>query len=284
MNADNEYRSGFVALVGRPNAGKSTLLNKILGTKVSIVSDKPQTTRTQITGVLNRQRAQLVFIDTPGMHKPRSALGKSLNNTAKAASSQVDVVCFLLDGSAPYGSGDAAIASTLPTNAVILVTKTDICSPQKVLQQLASTSHLNVSQWFPMSGKTGDGIEPFLAHLEQTVPKGPRLYPEGMVTDVSEEIWLAELVREQLLAITRAELPYSIATRVTEVEGTRIRCEILVERESQKAMVIGSDGELLKAVGIAVRQQLAGKIYLELVVKVEKNWQRHPALVKRLGY
>ncbi len=284
MNKDNEYRSGFVAFIGRPNAGKSTLFNKILGTKVSIVSNKPQTTRTQVKGILNRQRSQLVFVDTPGVHKPYSALGISLNNTAKEASSQADVVCFILDGSARYGSGDAAITASLPTGAVIVVTKTDICSPQQVLEQLAATSHLNASQWFPVSGKTSSGIEPLLAYLEEQMPKGPRLYPAGMVTDAREETWIAELVREQLLAVTRDELPYSIATRVTEVEGPRICCEIFVERESQKAMVIGRNGKVLKAVGSAVRQQLDGNIYLELVVKIEKNWQRHAALVQRLGY
>ncbi len=277
-------RSGFVTLIGRPNAGKSTLLNKILGFKVSIVSDKPQTTRTQVRGVLDRPGAQLVFVDTPGIHKPRTALGSSLNATANQASSQVDVVCFVLDATARYGRGDAAIAQRLPKESVIVVTKSDIASRPQIAEQLAATSDLDAAQWFPVSGRTGDGIEDLVSYLTTRMPLGPRLYPEGMVTDVGDEFWVAELVREKLLALTREELPHSVATRVTEWEWPRIRCEILVERESQKPMVIGKGGEVLKKVGTAVRAEIGEEVFIELFVKVEKNWQRRPELVQRLGY
>ena len=279
-----DERSGFVTLIGRPNAGKSTLLNKILGFKVSIVSDKPQTTRTQVRGVHDRAGAQLVFVDTPGIHKPRTALGTSLNATANRASSQVDVVCFVLDATARYGRGDAAIAERLPKDSVIVVTKSDIASGQQIVEQLAATSHLDVAQWFPVSGRTGDGIEDLVTYLTGRMPLGPRLYPEGMLTDVGDEFWVAELVREKLLALTRDELPHSVATRVTEWEWPRIRCEILVERESQKPMVIGKGGEVLKKVGTAVRAEIGEEVFIELFVKVEKNWQRRPELVQRLGY
>ena len=277
-------RSGFVTLIGRPNAGKSTLLNKILGFKVSIVSDKPQTTRTQVRGVHGPPGAQLVFVDTPGIHKPRTALGTSLNATANQASSQVDVVCFVLDATARYGRGDAAIAERLPKDSVIVVTKSDIASDQQIVEQLAATSHLDAAQWFPVSGRTGDGIEDLVTYLTGRMPSGPRLYPEGMLTDVGDEFWVAELVREKLLALTRDELPHSVATRVTEWEWPRIRCEILVERESQKPMVIGKGGEVLKKVGTAVRAEIGEEVFIELFVKVEKNWQRRPELVQRLGY
>jgi len=279
-----EYHSGFVTLVGRPNAGKSTLLNQILGQKVSIVSDKPQTTRTQVRGVLTRPDYQLVFVDTPGIHKPRSALGTSLNATASKATRSVDVVCFVVDATAPYGRGDRYIAESLPKDAVVVVTKADIAKPQQILAQLEATTEIDAVAWFPVSGKTGDGTEALVEHLRDRMPEGPQYYPDEMITDVPEAFWVAELVREQLLAVARQELPHSIATRVTEWEWPRIRCEILVERESQKAMVIGKGGENLKKAGTAVRRQLPEGVFIELFVKVEKNWQRRPDSVAELGY
>ncbi|NCG37518.1 MAG: GTPase Era [Actinobacteria bacterium] len=283
-NEEPEHRSGFVSLVGRPNSGKSTLLNQILGQKVSIVSDKPQTTRTQIRGVLTKPEFQLIFVDTPGIHKPRSALGSSLNATAAAATRSVDAVCFVLDATAPYGRGDEFIAKSLPSNAVIVVTKADIAKPEQVLNQLSATSKLDANAWFPVSGKTGEGVDALIENLCARLPVGPQFYPEDMITDVPEALWVAELVREQLLAVARQELPHSIATRVTEWEWPRVRCEILVERESQKAMVIGKGGETLKKAGTAVRRQLPEGAFIELFVRVEKNWQRRPASVAELGY
>lgn len=278
------YRSGFVTFVGRPNAGKSTLLNQILGQKVSIVSDKPQTTRTQVRGVLTTDTHQIVFVDTPGIHKPRSALGTSLNATAANAISDVDIVCFVVDATAPYGRGDAYIASSLPHDAVVIVTKADIAKPEQVLEQLKATSELPAEAWFPVSGRTGEGVDDLIAHLRSRLPEGPQFYPDDMISDVPDPFWVAELVREQLLAVARQELPHSIATRVTEWEWPRIRCEILVERESQKAMVIGKGGENLKKAGTAVRHQLPDGAFVELFVKVEKNWQRRPESVNELGY
>ena len=273
-----------MTLIGRPNAGKSTLLNKILGLKVSIVSDKPQTTRTQVRGVLERDSTQIVFVDTPGIHKPRTALGSSLNATAGQASAQVDVVCFVLDATARYGRGDASIAARLPQQSVIVVTKCDVATPAQIAEQLTATSQLDAAQWFPVSGRSGDGIDDLIAYLSARMPPGPRLYPEGTLTDVADEFWVAELVREKLLAVTRDELPHSVATRVTEWEWPRIRCEILVERESQKPIVIGKGGAVLRSVGTAVRAEIGEEVFIELHVKVEKNWQRRPELIARLGY
>jgi len=278
------FRSGFVTLVGRPNVGKSTLLNRILGTKVSIVSDKPQTTRTEVRGVLNRPGAQIVFVDTPGIHKPRTTLGERLNATATGTIGDVDVVCLVLDATAPIGRGDEFVASRVPKNALVVLNKIDAANREEVFAQLGRAGAFELAEYFPVSARTGAGVPELVDRLAQLMPLGPQLYPDDMVTDVPEAFWVAELVREQLLAITRDELPHSVAARVTEWEWPLVRCEILVERESQKGIVIGKGGSVLKAVGIAVRKQLPEGAYLELHVKVDKDWQRRPAALDRLGY
>ena len=278
-------RSGFVTIVGRPNVGKSTLLNTMLGIKVSIVSDKPQTTRTQVRGVLSRPDLQIVFVDTPGIHKPRTLLGERLNDSATGAIGDVDVVCLVVDATAAIGPGDRFVASRVPRDAIVVVNKVDLASPEEVLAQLArAAEQLDLDHYFPVSAKTGDGVPELVAHLAERLPEGPQYYPDDMVTDVPEAFWVAELVREQLLAVTHDELPHSIATRVTEWEWPSIRCEILVERDSQKGIVIGKKGAVLKEVGTRVRQQLVPGAYLELFVKVDKDWQRRPKALERLGY
>jgi GTPase len=278
------FRSGFVSLVGRPNVGKSTLLNRILGHKVAIVSDKPQTTRHRIQGVLDRSGAQVVFVDTPGIHKPRTPLGERLNLAAESTIGDVDVVVLVIDATQPLGRGDRWVADRVPRDAVVVVNKVDAARPETVLSQLHAAAELDRSEYFPVSAKTGEGVDPLLEHLVSRLPAGPRYYPEGMVTDVPEAFQVAELVREQLLAVAREELPHSIATRVTEWEWPRIRVEILVERESQKGIVIGQRGSVLKKVGTAVRRQLPEGAYLELHVKVDKDWQRRPGSLDRLGF
>jgi GTPase len=279
-----EFRSGFVSLVGRPNVGKSTLLNRILGHKVAIVSDKPQTTRHRIQGVLNRADAQVVFVDTPGIHKPRTALGQRLNVAAESAIGDVDVVVLVLDATQPLGRGDRWVADRVPADAVVVVNKVDIARPGDVLEQLRAAAELDLAEYFPLSARTGAGVAELVDHVVERLPPGPRLFPEDMVTDVPEAFRVAELVREQLLAVAREELPHSIATRVTEWDWPLIRCEILVERDSQKGIVIGHRGEVLKQVGTAVRSQLPDGAYLELHVKVDKDWQRRPAALDRLGF
>jgi GTP-binding protein Era len=271
-------------LVGRPNVGKSTLLNRILGTKVTIVSDKPQTTRTQVRGVLTRPDAQVVFVDTPGIHKPRTLLGERLNDTAASALGDVDVACLVVDATAPVGPGDRFIAERLPRDAFVVVNKVDAASRADVLTQLERAGALDFSEYFPVSARTGEGVDALVEAVVARMPEGPLYYPDDMVTDVPEAFWVAELVREQLLAVAREELPHSIACRVTEWEWPRIRCEILVERESQKGIVIGKGGEVLKTVGTAVRSQLPEGAFLELFVKVDKDWQRRPRALDRLGY
>ncbi|HRW36787.1 MAG: GTPase Era [Acidimicrobiales bacterium] len=279
-------RSGFVTLVGRPNVGKSTLLNQILGQKVTIVSDKPQTTRTQVRGVLTRPDAQVVFVDTPGIHKPRTLLGERLNDTATGSMGDVDVVCLLVDATQPVGRGDQWVGARVPSDAIVIVNKIDRVPPEQVMAQLQAASDLldGGDEYFPISARTGDGVPELVEALVGRLPEGPAYYPDDMVTDVPDAFWVAELVREQLLAVTRDEVPHSVATRVTEWEWPRVRVEILVERESQKGIVIGKKGAVLKEVGTRVRRQLAAGAYLELFVKVDKDWQRKAKALERLGY
>jgi GTP-binding protein Era len=284
-------RSGFVTLVGRPNVGKSTLLNAILGTKVTIVSDKPQTTRTQVRGVYNRlggpgvDAAQVVFVDTPGIHKPRTLLGERLNDTASSAIGDVDVVCLVIDATAPLGRGDKFVAGQVPRDAIVVVNKTDVARPDEILLQLSkAAAELDLSEYFPVSARTGQGVDELVAALVDRLPEGPAYYPDDMITDVPEAFWVAELVREQLLAVVREEVPHSVATQVVEWEWPRIRVEILVERDSQKGIVIGKGGKVLKQVGTAVRAQLPEGAFIELFVKVDKDWQRRAKALERLGY
>ncbi len=283
--SDSGFRSGFVTFVGRPNVGKSSLVNAICGRKISIVSDKPQTTRHRIMGVLTRPTSQLVFVDTPGLHKPVTALGERVNATALDSVGDVDVSCLVLDATAPFGSGDRWVADRIDiTNSIVIVNKTDIASRQQVLKMLTASSDLGAREYFPVSAVSGDGLGVLLSYLTDRVPVGPRYFPDDEVSDLPEERWVAELVREQLLAVTRDELPYSIATQVVEWEWPRIRVDIIVERDSQKGMVIGKGGEILKRAGERARAQLPEGVYLELRVKVDKDWQRKPERVTRLGY
>ena len=278
------FRSGFVTLVGRPNVGKSTLLNRILGQKISIVSDKPQTTRHQIRGVLNRDDVQVVFVDTPGIHKPRTLMGERLNDTANDALDGVDVACLLIDATARIGPGDRFIAERLPKSSVLVLNKVDAANEERILAQLAKAAGFEFSEYFPVSAVTGKGVDALVDHLVSRLPEGPQWYPDDEITDAPEQFRVAELVREQLLAVAREELPHSIATRVAEWEWPRIRVEILVERESQKPIVIGKKGSVLKEVGTQVRAQLPEGAFIELFVKVDRDWQRRPRALDRLGY
>ena len=281
----SDFRSGFVTFVGRPNVGKSTLVNSICGRKVTIVSDKPQTTRRQVRGVLTRRDFQIVFVDTPGLHKPVSALGTRVNTAALESIADVDVSVLVIDGTKPFGSGDQWVADKLDlSRTVVVVNKCDVASKDDVLSQLAKASSLDALAYFPVSARTGEGVSALVDFIVDRLPEGPMFYPDDTVSDLTDPEWVAELVREQLLHVTRDELPYSIATRVTEWEWPRVKCEIIVERESQKGMVIGKGGLVLKEVGTRVREQLPPGIFLELRVKVDKDWQRRADRVERLGY
>lgn len=281
----DDFRSGFVTFVGRPNVGKSSLINEICGQKISIVSDKPQTTRHRIMGVLTRPEAQVVFVDTPGLHKAVTALGERVNATALDSVKDVDVTCLVLDATTPFGKGDRWVADRMDvTDSVVIVNKLDIAKPKQVLAMLQAASALEAREYFPVSATSGEGIDALVEYLISRLPPGPKYFPDDEISDLPEERWVAELVREQLLAVTRDELPYSIATQVTEWEWPRIRVDILVERDSQKGMVIGKGGLILKQAGERARAQLPEGVYLELRVKVDKDWQRRAERVERLGY
>ncbi|HTT87635.1 MAG TPA: GTPase Era [Acidimicrobiales bacterium] len=304
--SDEELRSGFVTVVGRPNVGKSTLVNRIVGTKVTITSPRPNTTRRSVRGVLHRPGSQAVFVDTPGLHRPRTALGRRLSEHIGDALADVDVVVPVLDATVAIGPGDrlvlarAAEAGRAATatgagdgdlsRLLLVVNKVDRAPRAEVLAALAEAHDLLEgaeeagAEYFPVSAVTGEGVDALVAGVLGRLPPGPPFFPTDMTSDVAEAFWVAELVREQLLAHVRQELPHAIACRVTEWEWPRIKVEILVERESQKAIVIGRGGAVLKAAGAAVRAQLAPGAYLELVVRVEKRWQQRPDAIERLGY
>lgn len=282
-------RAGFVAVVGRPNVGKSTLVNRMVGTKVSITSPRPNTTRHGVRGILHRPGVQAVFVDTPGLHRPRTALGERLNETASASLEDVDVVVAVVDATAPIGPGDRMVldrALAAVEQPLVAVNKVDRAKPEQVLERLAGAADAcgERGELFPVSARTGDGVDALVEAVLGGLPEGPAYYPADMVTDTPEVRRVAELVREQLLRRAREELPHAIACRVTEWEWPRIRCEIVVERDSQKAIVIGRGGEVLKAVGTAVRRELPPGAYLELFVRVEKHWQQRQDLLDRLGY
>ena len=284
-NETHDFHSGFVTFVGRPNVGKSSLVNAICGRKISIVSDKPQTTRHRIMGVLTRPDSQIVFVDTPGLHKPVSALGERVNATALGSVTDVDVTCLVLDATMPFGKGDRWVADKIDiAESIVIVNKTDVASRKQVMAMLQAASSLDAAEYFPVSAKSGEGVGALVEHLGALLPNGPKYFPDDEVSDLPEERWVAELVREQLLAVTRDELPYSIATQVTEWEWPRIRVDIIVERDSQKGMVIGKGGQILKRAGELARAELPEGVYLELRVKVDKDWQRRPERVERLGY
>jgi GTP-binding protein Era len=273
-----------VAVVGRANVGKSTLVNAMVGEKVSIVSDKPQTTRAPARAVLARHGAEVVLVDTPGLHKPRTLLSQQLNRSALGAMEGVDAVVLVVDARAGVGRGDSFVAERLPKSAVCALNKIDSLPRSVVFTQLRAAGDLGLAEYFPVSARTGAGVEALLAGVVARLPEGPRLYPPGTTREMPEPEWVAELVREQLLALTREELPYSIACRVTDWEWPYVRCEVLVERESQKGMVIGRGGSLLKQVGTKVRAQMPAGAYLELSVRVAHDWQRRPEALEQLGY
>jgi GTP-binding protein Era len=207
-----------------------------------------------------------------------------MNAAALDALADVDVVCLVLDATAPMGRGDRFVAERVPRNALCVVNKVDVATRAQVAEQLARAAQLDVAEYFPVSARTGEGVAELRDAVVARMPDGPPYYPQGTVTDVPDAVWVAELVREQLLAVVRDELPHSVACQVTELEWPRIRCEILVERESQKGIVIGKGGSVLRQVGTAARAQLAPGAHLEVVVKVERDWQRRPRVLDRLGF
>jgi GTPase len=295
------FRSGFASFVGRPNAGKSTLTNALIGSKIAITSSKPQTTRHAIRGILHRKDAQLVVIDTPGLHKPRTLLGSRLNDVVRETWAEVDVIGFCVPADVTVGRGDEFIVNELRsvagrTPVLGIVTKTDLAKPEQIAERLTELSALmEFAEIVPCSAVDGFQVGLLADLLVSHLPEGPPLYPDGELTDEPEETLVAELIREAALEGVRDELPHSIAVVIEEMVPREGRDDLLdvhanlyVERQSQKGIVIGKGGERLRKVGTDARRQieklLGTKIYLDLHVKIAKDWQRDPRQLRKLGF
>ena len=288
--------SGFVPVVGRPNVGKSTLVNSLVGEKVAITSARPQTTRNTIRGVLTTNEAQLVFVDTPGLHKPRTTLGARLNTLVDGSIAEADAVLFVLDATQRIGPGDRRIAERLlkaGAPVVVVVNKVDAASQEQTIVQLDEAGEWDFEAYVPISALKDDGLDRVVRELVALLPDGPFFFPPEMHTDQPDQFLAAELVREKYLSRLREELPHSVAVVVGDIE-TRddgvvvVPAIVYVERESQKGIVIGKGGELAKAVGSEARPELerlfGAKVFLDLRVKVEKDWQRRDHALDRLGF
>ena len=290
------FRSGFVALIGRPNVGKSTLLNHLVGEKVAITSPVAQTTRNRLRAILTTETAQLVLLDTPGIHKPHHLLGERLVQTARNSIGEVDVVLALMDGSVPMGRGDQFVLDLLQQirQPVLLgLNKQDLVAAQEQAELIASyQAALPLAPLFPFSATSGEGCAALVAAMAELLPPGPMLYPAGTISDQPERLLLAELIREQVLHLTREEIPHSVAVQIERLEEdgprTAVLATVMVERSSQKGILIGKGGAMLKAIGTGARLQMQkvfdGPVYLELFVKVVPHWRQKPGRLAELGY
>lgn len=283
-------------MVGRPNVGKSTLVNQMVGSKVSIISTRPQTTRNTIRGVVHGDDHQIVLVDTPGLHKPRTELGSRLNQLVYGTLAESDVVVFVIDATMPIGPGDRRIAERLveaSADVLVAVNKVDTAARHETLAQLSEAAGWPFEEYFPISAKNGDGIPELMTTIVSRLPEGPQFYPDGMTTDQPEAMVIGEIVREKFLDRLRDELPHALVVRVegmdTREDGVlEIEADVIVERNSQKGIVIGKGGSLLKMAGSEARTELESllgtPVNLLLHVVVEKDWQRTPELLNRLGF
>lgn len=294
-------RSGFVTFVGRPNVGKSTLMNALVGEKIAITSEKPQTTRRAIRGILNRPDGQLIVVDTPGVHRPRTLLGQRLNDLVETVLGDVDVIAFCVPANEKVGPGDRRIAASLDgyprAKKVAIVTKTDTAGRDEIMERLMEVDSLR-EDWaavIPLSSDSGEQLDVLTDEVLALMPEGPALYPDGVVTDESIDDRVAEIIREAALEDVRDELPHSIAVQIQEIaprednpELTDVFADIVIERDSQKAIIIGRKGARLKEVGAraraAIEPMLGTRVFLSLHVRVAKEWQRDPKHLGRLGF
>ncbi|MCA2183419.1 GTPase Era [Nonomuraea glycinis] len=300
MTSPDSHRAGFACFVGRPNVGKSTLMNALVGTKVAITSSKPQTTRRVIRGIVHRPDAQIVIVDTPGLHRPRTLLGERLDSLVLSTLTEVDVIGFCVPANEPIGKGDRFIAEKLTavknTPVVAVVTKCDLATREQIAAQLLAVSQIaEFAAIVPVSAQSGEQLDVLGDVLIEHLPESPPLYPGGQLTDEPEQVLVGELIREAVLEGVRDELPHSIAVVVDEMMAREGRDDLLdvyahmfVERPSQKAIVIGHKGERLRDVGTRARKQiealLGTKVYLDLRISVAKDWQRDPKQLRRLGF
>jgi len=289
-------KSGFVALIGRPNVGKSTLLNHVIGQKIAAVSDKPQTTRWRIRGILTRPEGQIIFVDTPGIHKPIHRMNERMMRAVEAAIHDVDLPLAMIDASEPYGSGDRFVMEMVKRSGkpcILLLNKIDLLKDKRQLLPLMDIAHreYDFKEIIPISALRGENLELVVSKLFDFLPEGPLYYPEDEITDQPERVLAAEVVREKLLMVARDEIPYvtAVYTESFKEEGAllRIHCVILVERESQKPIIIGKGGGRLKMIGTLARQELellfGRKIFLELFVKVREKWRESEVILDQMG-
>lgn len=296
MNKEN-YKSGFVAVIGRPNVGKSTLMNHLIGQKVAIMSDKPQTTRNKIMGVLTQEDAQILFIDTPGIHKPKHKLGEYMVREAESTLREVDVILFVVDVTAEMGPGERYILDNLAnvrTPVILTVNKIDQIEKQKLLPIIEKyTAQFKFTAVVPISALDHTNFEELVKEIKSYLEPGPQYYPEDMITDQPERLVIAELIREKVLHLTKEEIPHAILVDIEEIvtrpnDDLYVRAVIYVERDSQKGIVIGAGGRLLKDIGRLARSDienlLGSKVYLDLWVKVKKDWRNRANVLKNFGF
>lgn len=295
----SEVYSGFVALVGRPNTGKSTLVNAVVGTKVAIVSDRPHTTRQRLRAIVDRDDAQIVFVDTPGIHKPQDALGEQLNRAALMGLSGIDVACLVIDASQSVGSGDRWVARHVAAShaprKILLLTKIDLVNQAIVREQIAHAEEMmRFDDTLAVSAVTGFNVDTFVNMVARMLPLGPRYFPRDIVTDQPVEIMIAEFIREKVIRETFEEVPHAVGVILEDMRTdfsrnmTTIHANIYVERDSQKGILIGKGGEKIKRIGVEARadlERLLGtRVFLDLIVKVKANWRHDTAQVRRFGY
>lgn len=294
---DNKFKSGFIAIIGRPNVGKSTFMNKVIGQKVAIMSDKAQTTRNKIQGVLTQQDAQLVFIDTPGIHKPKHRLGDFMVRIAENTLNEVDAILFMINAKEEYGKGDQYIIDSLQkTNrpVFLVINKIDLVHPDELLPLIEQYKNkYKFEEIIPVSALEGNNVTHLLDVMKDNIPEGPQYYPEDQITDHPERFIISELIREKALELTREEVPHSITVVIENIEEREsnaafIQATIVTERKTQKGILIGKQGSMLKNIGKNARKDiealLGSKVYLELWVKVQKDWRNKDSQLRQLGF
>lgn len=298
MNKQQTYKSGFVSIIGRPNVGKSTFINKVIGQKIAIMSDKPQTTRNKIQGVYTTNQSQTVFIDTPGIHKPKHKLGDFMMKVAQNTLKEVDLILFMINAEEGYGRGDEFIIERLKetkTPVFLIINKIDQIHPDQLLPLIEKYRELYpFKEIVPISALEGNNIDTLLREIEKTLPEGPQYYPEDQVTDHPERFIITELIREKVLHLTREEIPHSVAVVMDTLEKREnnqaifVGATIIVERDSQKGIVIGKQGSMLKEVGkrarVDIEALLGSKVFLELWVKVQKDWRNKASQLRDYGF
>jgi GTPase len=293
---EQEFRSGYVSIIGRPNVGKSTLLNAVLGEKIAIVSPRPQTTRNKIIGINNLSDAQIIFIDTPGIHKPKHRLGEAMIKTARQALAEVDLILFMVEPHGPRESEKSILdlIRKVRMPVFLLINKIDTRKKTEILPVIEEYQHLYpFPEIIPLSALKEDGIELLMKKICEYLPQGPKYYPDDLITDQAERFMVSEIIREKIMLMTKEELPHAVAVEVVQWNERKdgiiaISCNIYIEREGQKAIIIGKGGMMLKAIGTAARidieKLLNTKVFLEIWVKVKKDWRDDTRLLQELGY